>query len=287
MRRGPLLALFLLASSSTVLPISELHAQPSPTTISNVEIKMSDGTTLVGDVHLPHAKGQFPAILRMTPYGQASYTRAYVDQGYARVNVDVRGSGRSGGTLCAFCTREQKDAYEVVEWVAKQKWSNGKVGMDGGSYLGITALHAAAKQAPHLKAIVPSVAYSDAYRDIAWHNGMPADYFVLQWMLLQPTLGMTNPAPHPRTLERLRNPFNPYDFVHSNEFDGSVWRERALYNKVHRIKIPTMLISGWFDGFARGNIWNFQRIPAKHLRLVMQPGTHKSRAGGPWDPLSP
>ena len=120
---GALLAAAALGASATA-------AAPTPTTLADISIPASDGVDLVGDVHLPDAKGRFPAIVDMEPYGRSSAT-TYLPNGYAHVNTDVRGSGKSGGALCLLCEREQQDVYDVVEWVAKQPWSNGKVGITG------------------------------------------------------------------------------------------------------------------------------------------------------------
>src|SRR5256885_2313431 len=110
------------------------------TKLPDVTIPASDGVNLVGDVYLPGAgAGKYPAVIDMEPYGRSTST-AYVNDGYARVNTDVRGSGKSGGALCLLCSREQQDVYDVVEWVARQPWSTGHVAPHGYSYSAITSL---------------------------------------------------------------------------------------------------------------------------------------------------
>jgi putative CocE/NonD family hydrolase len=95
--------------------------------------------------------------------------------------------------------------YEVVEWVAGQSWSDGNVGMQGGSYDAITQLLGAAKQPPHLKAIVPTEAFADAYRDVKWHNGIWDADFLTQWTLLQAGLSASGTAFDPRFVDRIYN----------------------------------------------------------------------------------
>jgi predicted acyl esterase len=248
-----------------------------------VSIKMSDGVHLVGDVLTPDEGKRFPVLLNMTPYGPATYFDIYRDQGYAHVNVDIRGTGRSGGTLCIFCKREQRDVYDVVEWIARQKWSNGNVGMFGGSYQGITPLMGAAQQPPHLKAIVPAVVLADAYRDIVWHNGVYNANFVAQWTALQFALGLTGAGPTSDLSSRPQQRLAVES--RTTPWDGPFYKERSLYTKFDRIEVPTLLLGGWFDGFSRGTIRDYQGIASKHKRLIMSPCTHKG-CGGPFDPAS-
>src|SRR4051794_41413733 len=105
----------------------------------------------------------------MEPYGRSTSTD-YVDHGYARVNTDVRGSGKSGGALCLLCAREQKDVYDVVEWIAKQPWSNGKVALYGYSYSAITSLLGAGLKPPHLEAVVVGHPPTDPHPRGILHN---------------------------------------------------------------------------------------------------------------------
>src|SRR4051794_41259239 len=140
------------------------------TTLSDVTIQASDGVNLVGDVHLPgDGAGKYPAVIDMEPYGRSSSTD-YVPQGYARVNSDVRGSGKSGGALCLLCDREQKDVYDTVEWVARQPWSNGHVALYGYSYSAITPPPGAAKQPPPPHALRGGHPPTHPHPDAVWHH---------------------------------------------------------------------------------------------------------------------
>src|SRR3954466_2292791 len=137
---------FLSVVAATVALTGAARAD---TTMPDVTIQAGDGVNLVGDVILPgDGKGRYPAVIDMEPYGRSS-SKDYVDHGYARINTDVRGSGKSGGALCLLCAREQQDVYDVVEWAAKQPWSNGKVALYGYSYSAITSLLGAALRPPH------------------------------------------------------------------------------------------------------------------------------------------
>ena len=143
-------------------------------TTTDVRIPMSDGTLLTADIHRPAladgspAPGRFPTLLTQTPYNKNIQNPAapyFVERGYVDVVVDIRGTGSSEGAFDAsFSAASQRDSYELVQWAAAQPWSTGRVGMHGGSYLGITQLLAAAQQPPALKAIFPIVPTGDNYR---------------------------------------------------------------------------------------------------------------------------
>src|SRR5581483_1746171 len=116
-----------------------------------VQIPMPDGVRLSGHVMLPpesreHGEqagslNRFPAILEYTPYHKTDYDKPWprfrklIDAGYAVVHVDIRGTGDSEGNTHTFADPQQiRDGVEVVEWIARQPWSDGKVGMWGISY---------------------------------------------------------------------------------------------------------------------------------------------------------
>ena len=98
----------------------------------------------------------YPVILIQTSYntgaaGQLSDIAGgpnpeFVKRGYATVVADVRGTGSSSGKWQAFDSIEQQDSYEIIDWASKQSWSNGKIGLYGVSYLGITSLLGASTQ---------------------------------------------------------------------------------------------------------------------------------------------
>src|SRR6476661_6298107 len=162
---------FALIVTTAVLAIAPSAFADSSVKMPDVTIPASDGVNLVGDVYLPSAQGRFPAVVDMEPYGRSTAT-PFLQNGYAHVNTDVRGSGKSGGALCLLCLREQEDVYDVIEWIAKQPWSNGHVALYGYSYSAITSLLGAALQPPHLDAVVVGHPPTDPYRDVLWHNGL-------------------------------------------------------------------------------------------------------------------
>src|SRR6266852_5162939 len=126
-----------------------------------VKIPARDGVKLNATVFTPHdQKGPLPVIFTFTPYIGDSYTdRAvyFAKHGYVYALVDVRGRGNSGGEFEPF-VNEGKDGYDVVEWLAKQPYCNGKVTMWGGSYAGFDQWTVLKEFPPHLATIVPAAA---------------------------------------------------------------------------------------------------------------------------------
>ncbi|MDX6215280.1 MAG: uncharacterized protein QOG99_864 [Frankiales bacterium] len=246
MRTRPLLLVTALAAALLTVP-----AHAAPTTLADVTIPASDGVHLVGDVHLPAAQGRFPAIVDMEPYGRSSAT-TYVANGYAHVNTDVRGSGKSGGALCLLCSREQRDVYDVVEWVAHQPWSNGKVVLYGYSYSAITALLGAAQQPPHLTTVIVGHPPTDPYRDVLWHNGLYDQGFAEQWFAGQTGTQALGVGVQPQYVDRKDQLF-AFE-TRYNDLDGPLYDERSVLTKVSRIKVPVYVFTGWDDMYSRGDL---------------------------------
>jgi putative CocE/NonD family hydrolase len=164
----------------------------------------SDGTRLAIDIIRPLEKGtqnkitdKFPVLLTTTRYHRtnevegkpvplpqnhiAPYASQFVKYGYIVAIADVRGAGASFGVDHGpFSPIETEDSSYLIEWLAKQPWSEGKVGMFGLSYLGITQHKAASKKPPALKAIFPQVAFWDMYAFV-YNNGIFIDDFIKVW----------------------------------------------------------------------------------------------------------
>src|SRR5437899_2285389 len=99
---------------------------------AEVMVPMRDGVRLATNVVLPEGSGPWPAVLTRTPYGKDRNPESgSASRQYARVVQDVRGQFKSEGKYRAWLD-EPNDGYDTVEWIAKQPWSNGKVGMVGG-----------------------------------------------------------------------------------------------------------------------------------------------------------
>ena len=154
-----------------------------PKLVEYVEVT-TDGVRLHTEVWLPDGEGPWPTILIMSPYNnldrttdplgdiETPFREFYVPRGYAVVLTDVRGTGNSEGCMDMMGAKEQQDGYDIVEWIAAQPWSDGKVGMYGVSYVGTTPSAAAIMAPPHLTTIVPVAGVTNQWRN-TYQNGVP------------------------------------------------------------------------------------------------------------------
>lgn len=148
-----------------------------------------DGIELYAEVYLPDGEGPWPTILEMSPYnalrangggdipgftGDSSLVDTYVPRGYAVVLAHVRGTGNSQGCMDMMGDKEQQDAHDMVEWVADQGWSDGKVAMHGVSYVGTTPHEALITAPEHLTTVVTIAGVTNQWRN-TFMNGVPYD----------------------------------------------------------------------------------------------------------------
>ncbi|KAJ5826197.1 hypothetical protein N7474_003335 [Penicillium riverlandense] len=185
----------------------------------DVAIAVRDGCTLYADIYRPHTAPakDIPAILCWSPFGkkfngidslklmtpwnlgipegtlsglekfEAPDPAEYVEHGYAIVNADSRGAFDSEGRMAIMGTQEAEDGYDVIEWIAKQPWCSGNVGMAGNSHLAIVQWFIAALQPPSLKAIAPWEGCGDLYREQFARGGIYGgdlfDHLITKYML--------------------------------------------------------------------------------------------------------
>jgi predicted acyl esterase len=211
----------------------------------NVEVKMSDGVTLTGDVSYPadlqtgqRSTDKFPVLLTQNPYGAgvfgAEYGELFVTHGYIFASFDVRGTGRSAGTHDMFSPREAQDGAALVAWAAALAGSDGQVGLQGCSQLGINQLETATLLGANspVKAMVPACASGDFYRDTAFDNGIPT------------IVGSLLAAP---------DSTEGGDMAYYREY----WKTRdrlARAPAIAEADIPVLLWSGWHEPGALGSL---------------------------------
>ena len=284
---------------------------PEPTYSSVAEevlIPMDDGVELGATLTYPsldgaeRAPGRFPVVLAMTPYSRNGVCgcidpNLFATRGMVAAVVDVRGTGGSEGTLedNFFSPREARDSAAVIEHLGSQPWSTGKVGMAGGSYVGITQYLAAGNRPRHLAAIVPMIAISDLYRDGYTHGGIVNLSFDLQYIAVQgaPGTAGTNTDPYllQQSLEAKLGQSPPgsiaFDYL-DKPYDHDFYRDRSPITVAGRIDVPVLDIGSWNDGLLRGQTEMFAALaPRKGVetRLFMDPCTHKG-CGAPFAPLT-
>ena len=291
------------------------ESYPATATRTDLAIPMSDGVVLRGDLVLPAGadgravRGRFPVIVTITAYnktalssggGLAGAPPAYlVQRGYAQLTVDARGTGSSEGQWSAFGARENKDSAEVVEWAHSRErpWSDGRIGMSGPSYMGINQVFAAAQHPAGLKAIFPQVPAGDVYRDVVASGGQIDVGFIPLWLGLVTGAGMVPPAvaqsdPESGFGALLDHLFAAGTFTvpllldatlgGDAAYDGPFYRERSPIEVIHRVDVPTFLVSGEYDLFQRGTPLLFENLRSRGVptRLVVGPWDHLQASAG-------
>jgi uncharacterized protein len=271
-----------------------------------VRVSMRDGVKLVADVYLPPAgSGPWPVILIRTPYNRAAgegAARPFREQ-YAVVVQDTRGRYESEGEFTPFFP-EVNDGYDTVEWAAAQPWSNGKVGMTGGSYLGLVQILAAIARPPHLKAIFPIVSPSDFYGDAVYTGGALRQELVQGWMALmaasaKPVPG-ASPAPapafNPARLGELwkRLPLSDttpvrgggpsyvksWESIIAHPTRDEFWEPIRVPQQFSKVQVPAFFVGGWYDIFGPSTTVNFRGWRKRGATKEAREGTRM--LVGPW-----
>jgi predicted acyl esterase len=233
---------------------------------------MRDGVKLAGNLYLPAGTGPFPCIVQRTPYGKDAMfaspagAKKYTDGGYAYLVQDVRGKGRSEGFYQSF-VNDAFDGLDTIEWMAKQSWCNGSIGITGASAMGYTSLLAATMNPPHLKAayvvVAPSSRVTGSFIGGAFKQKDSGDWSRGQGVAEDVIA------------------FNATNYPASSYWDRTEIGDQRKY-----IDIPIYQYGGWYDIFNEGNVRNFmylQHQGAKGARgnqkLEMGPFGHGPLSG--------
>jgi predicted acyl esterase len=230
---------------------------------SDVRVPMRDGATLACTLTRPGAgssvaPGKHPGlIVELTPYvilGPLMFAAEadfFTKRGYNSLVCTVRGVGGSDGSWQgAAASQDRRDAHDLVEWLAVQPYSNGRIGQFGESYGAATTYGGAIERPPHLLAIAPQQSPGSLYDDATFPGGveMVRDGTVNDW---PPIAQLTSLFAVSAEQE--------YAAWHAHPMKDSYWQDREIASRVGQITIPILSIGGWIDGYFRsGTIANIE-----------------------------
>jgi len=256
-----------------------------------VSIAARDGTKIAARIYRPDGSGPYPALLGASPYRfdnnrlppsaqflwrETGPIAWYVEQGYAFVNMDVRGSGRSGGEFEFLGKNEQTDLYDVIEWIGAQTWCTGKVGGVGQSYFCMLQWFMGALAPPALACLAAHDGLADVYRASTHHGGIPCDFFPGYWWYQNRIINRF-PADGPSCEQK--TDLAALTAAHPT-FDD-FWRERSAWEVLDRIKVPLYSSGVWgkIQLHTRGNIDGYLRASGpKKLRMSGVPNAWAAAA---------
>lgn len=225
------------------------------------------------------------------------------DNGYTGIILNTRGKYVSDVSVEPF-EHDANDIYDAIDWISKQTWNNGEVGMYGGSYLGFTQWAATKKLHPALKTIVPQVSAAPGI-DFPMHNNIFSTY-MLRWINNVTNSKFTEWGEFGNT-SKWSSDFNKWytgsrPFIALDSIEGrpnpvfqrwlkhpsydAYWQNMIPYKEEFRnINIPVLTITGYFDGDQKGalyyykehNLWN----PKANHYLLIGPYDHAGAQGSP------
>jgi putative CocE/NonD family hydrolase len=270
----------------------------------NVAAKMRDGVILRADIYRPKADGKFPVLLVRTPYdriNEAEFAMKGAARGYVMIAQDVRGRFGSDGDWYTF-KNESQDGYDTIEWAAALPYSNGKVGMWGGSYVGATQFLAAIAKPPHLAGICPTVTASNYHDGWTYQGGAFEQWFNESWSTgLAMNTMRRRVEENGRALEGTKTlPLADYAVLEAPSAAGiapyfkdwlmhpnydAYWKRWSIEDHYSNIQVPVLSFAAWYDIFLAGSLRNYQRLKTeagsdaakRGQRLVVYVGGH---AGG-------
>jgi hypothetical protein len=260
--------------------------------IEHMTIPMTDGTLLAARMWIPEdaEKSPVPAILEYIPYRKRDLTaerdvqhHAYIAGfGYASVRVDLRGSGESEGILTdEYLQQELDDGVEVIQWLSRQKWCTGSVGMIGISWGGFNGLQIAALRPEPLRAIITICSTDDRYSDDVHYMGGCLLGDNLSWASTMFDQNTHPPDPllvgerwRDMWMERLEKSGLWLETWMRHQHRNHYWKHGSVCENYNAIACPVMAVSGWADGYSNAvfRLMENLSVPRKGL---LGPWSHK------------
>ncbi len=284
-------ALTLSLLSAALGGCAESAQEPSPPryemAVQEAWIPMPDGVRLAADLFLPQASRpgeRFPVLLEYLPYRKVesfAYNYAvysyFVPRGYAVARVDIRGTGSSEGTLVEYeyTEQEQRDAEVVIDWLSRQDFSSGDVGMFGISWGGFNSIHLAMRRPPALKAIVAVMATDDLFQDDVHY--IDGQLCIDTYEIAQDLANALPAAPDFAIDEdyfRQRFETTPWLLTFKRQQrDGPFWNRTSLNERYDAIEIPTYVIGGWYDQYPDSLLRMLEHLKAP-MKAMVGPWAH-------------
>ena len=285
-------ALFFAAAALQFAPVGLPDTVKYEVSVERgVAAKMRDGVTLRADIYRPKSDAKFPVLLVRTPYdktGIINFGLRAAARGYVAIAQDVRGRFTSEGEWYPF-KNESLDGYDTVEWAAALPYSNGKVGMFGGSYVGATQYLAAIAKPPHLAGICPTVTASNYHDGWTYQGGAFEQWFDESW-----TTGLAMDTMR-RRVEKSADfltgskvlPLVSYPVLEAPSATGiapyfsdwlahpnydNYWKQISIEDHYADIQVPVLGEGAWYDIFLGGTLRNY-------VRLKKEAGTEAARNG--------
>ena len=257
----------------------------------DVSIAVRDGTSIGARVYRPEGAGPYPALLAAAPYRfdnnilpaspqflwrETGPIDFYADNGYAYIHMDVRGSGRSAGSFGFLDRKDQEDLYDVIEWIGRQPWCNGRVGGIGQSYFCMLQWFMGAMSPPSLACLGAHDGLSDIYRAGTHHGGIPCDFFPGYWWYQNRFINR-----YPASGSSRDQATDLTAMIAAHPMYDDFWRERSAWEVLDRIKVPLYSSGVWakMQLHTRGNIDGYLRARGpKKLRMSGVPNAWAAAA---------
>jgi putative CocE/NonD family hydrolase len=256
-------------------------------TLQEAWILMPDGVRLAADLFLPQGGKtgeRFPVLLEYLPYRKIedrgrnhALFSYFVRRGYAVARVDIRGTGSSEGALVEYeySEQEQRDAETVIDWLSKQGFSTGDVGMFGISWGGFNSIHLAMRRPPALKAIVAIMATDDLFQDDVHY--IDGQLCVDTYEIAQDLENALPAAPDfilDEDYFRERFETTPWLLTFKRQQrDGPFWDRTSLNERYDSIEIPTFIIGGWYDQYPDSLLRMVEHLKAP-MKAIIGPWAH-------------
>ncbi len=252
-----------------------------------VRVPMRDGVNLSSDIYRTSGASKTPVLLMRTPYNKAgakAIAERYTQAGYTIMVQDTRGRYESEGAWFPY-NNEGQDGFDTLEWVSRQPWSGGKVGMWGASYVGAVQWQAAAEDAPGLAVVAPTATWSSFYRNV-YHGGAVRLALIAQASAgtYPPTDGTLPPTSWDGILPHL--PLSTMDQrigwaipwltgILTHPRPDGCWKRLDITKEVEKLELPAQHVVGYYDFFQRESVGNFLRLQSKgNQQLILGPWDH-------------